>query len=168
MRTRLSLALGLATITLPAQAMAAEERAFDVPRASLSTSLPLLSRQGGVSISVSDPALMLDGTGARAVRVSATSWRIEKQVAPRSVRRPPPPPAAPAAAPPPEAPPYEFIVTATKADLPYSRFAGVVTRMDGDALVAAATGDKAVDEGDLDVLRVLAVAAVERAVLTAC
>ena len=29
-------------------------------------------------------------------------------------------------------------------------------------------GDKAVDEGDLDVLRVLAVAAVERAVLTAC
>ncbi len=106
MRTRLSLALGLATITLPAQAMAAEERAFDVPRASLSTSLPLLSRQGGVSISVSDPALwrtrmrpvrgrmsvdeairqMLDGTGARAVRVSATSGRIEKQVAPRSVR----------------------------------------------------------------------------------
>ena len=42
------------------------------------------------------------------------------------------------------------------------------TRMDGDALVAAATGDKAVDERDLDVLRVLAVAAVERAVLTAC
>ena len=42
------------------------------------------------------------------------------------------------------------------------------TRMDGDALVAAATGDTAVDEGDLDVLRVLAVAAVERAVLTAC
>ena len=29
-------------------------------------------------------------------------------------------------------------------------------------------GDKAVDEGDLDVLRVLAVAAVERAVLPAC
>ena len=42
------------------------------------------------------------------------------------------------------------------------------TRMDGEALVAAATGDKAVDEGDLDVLRVLSVAAVERAVLTAC
>ena len=57
MHARLSLALGLATIILPAQAMAAEERAFDVPRASLSTSLPLLSRQGGVSISVSDPAL---------------------------------------------------------------------------------------------------------------
>ena len=154
MRTRLSLALGLAIIILPAQAMAAEERAFDVPRASLSTTLPLLSRQGGVSISVSDPALwrtrmrpvrgrmsvdeairqMLDGTGARAVRVSATSWRIEKQAAPRSARRAPPPPVVPAAAPPPEAPPYEFIVTATKADLPYSRFAGVVTRMDGDDL----------------------------------
>ena len=154
MRTRLSLALGLAIIILPAQAMAAEERAFDVPRASLSATLPLLSRQGGVSISVSDPALwrtrmrpvrgrmsvdeairqMLDGTGARAVRVSATSWRIEKQAAPRSARRAPPPPVVPAAAPPPEAPPYEFIVTATKADLPYSRFAGVVTRMDGDDL----------------------------------
>ena len=87
MHARLSLALGLATIILPAQAMAAEERAFDVPRASLSTSLPLLSRQGGVSISVSDPALwrtrmrpvrgrmsvdeairqMLDGTGVRLV-----------------------------------------------------------------------------------------------------
>ena len=42
------------------------------------------------------------------------------------------------------------------------------TRSDGDALVAAATNAVAVGEGDLDILRVLATAAVQRAVVSAC
>ena len=75
------------------QALAAEQRAFDVPKGSLSTALPVISRQAGVSISVVDAKLwqarvkpvrgrmsveeaiqrLLMGSDARAVRVSATS-----------------------------------------------------------------------------------------------
>ncbi len=39
------------------QALAAEERAFDVPKGPLSTVLPVISRQAGVSISVVDAKL---------------------------------------------------------------------------------------------------------------
>ena len=42
------------------------------------------------------------------------------------------------------------------------------TRSDGDALVAAATGALPTSDADLDVLRAMTVAAVERAVTTAC
>ena len=42
------------------------------------------------------------------------------------------------------------------------------TRSDGDALVAAATGTLPTSESDVDVLRAMAVAAVERAVTSAC
>ena len=87
--------LALALCSLPAQAMAAEDCVFNVSGGALTTALPMLSRQGGVSISVADARLwqvevkpvrgrmdiddalrrMLAGTGARAVKVSATSWR---------------------------------------------------------------------------------------------
>lgn len=160
MAGRFSPALAFALLALPAQAMAAEERSFDVPRGALSASLPQLSRQAGVSISVVDGRLwqmdvkpvrgrmsveaaikrLLSGTGARAVRVSATSWRIESRPAPpRMARRP----AAPRPAPRPKpdldrdhvaAASDEIIVTATKTDLPYSRFAGVATQLSGEDL----------------------------------
>ncbi|WP_077147080.1 TonB-dependent receptor [Sphingopyxis sp. KK2] len=145
----------------PAAAAAAEERAFDVPKGSLASAVPLISRQGGVSISVADAGLwngrvkavrgrmsvdeairrMLAGTDARAVRVSATSWRIE--------RRPSPPPkvarraTSPPKTPPPKArepdnlvagPGDEIIVTASKTDLPYENYAGVATVLDGGDL----------------------------------
>jgi len=42
------------------------------------------------------------------------------------------------------------------------------TRSDGDALVAAATGTLPTSDSDIDVLRAMAVAAVERAVTSAC
>ena len=87
--------LAIALIGLPVQVAAAEHR-FDVPGGSLSATLPKLSRQAGVSISVADGQLwqvdvrpvrgrmdiedalkrMLAGTGARAVRVNATSWGV--------------------------------------------------------------------------------------------
>lgn len=149
-------------LSLPAQAMAAEERAFDVPKGNLSSVLPVISRQAGVSISVVDAKLwqarvksvrgrmsvdeairrLLAGSDARAVRVSATSWRIE--------RRPAAPRVAYRAAPPPRQAPQprarepsrdtvaaahdEIIVTASKTDLPYSHFAGVATQLDGGDL----------------------------------
>lgn len=158
---RVSLApLALLLVGLPAQAIAAEERLFNVPAGDLSVSLPQLSRQAGISISVAEAGLwrvdvrrvrgrmsvdaalvqMLAGTGARAVRVSATSWRIERSPAAlQSARKTDPPrparPRAPAPVDPAKVGPHdEIIVTASKADLPYSRFAGVVTRMSGEEL----------------------------------
>ncbi|WP_332818589.1 TonB-dependent receptor [Sphingopyxis sp.] len=175
MNPRLSLRLSaVATailLSLPAQAMAAEERAFDVPKGNLSRVLPVISRQAGVSISVVDANLwqsrvksvrgrmsveeairrLLAGSDARAVRVSATSWRIE--------RRPAPPRVAYRAAPPPRQAPQprarepandmvaaahdEIIVTASKTDLPYSHFAGVATQLDGGDL--AFGGERGMD-----------------------
>ncbi|MBL9070944.1 MAG: TonB-dependent receptor [Sphingopyxis sp.] len=154
-------ALAFLLLVLPVQAQAADERTFDVPRGSLSASLPQLSRQAGVSISVSDARLwqadakavkgrmsieaairrLLAGTDARAVRVSPTSWRIEHRPTPyRAARRSPPPVTASQLRSP--APSYdlvaaeqdEIIVTASKTDLPYSRFAGVATQLNGDDL----------------------------------
>ena len=168
MNPRLSLAVAAIALCLPAQALAAEERAFDVPKGSLSSALPLISRQAGVSISVADAKLwqarvksvrgrmsveqairrLLDGSDARAVRVSATSWRIERRPA-RIARAA----AAPRPAPQPRArepsndmiaaPRDEIIVTASKTDLPHSHFAGVVTRLDGDDL--AFGGERGMD-----------------------
>jgi len=161
MNRTLPFLVAAAALCAPTVASAAEERAFDVPKGSLATALPLVSRQGGVSISVADAQLwngrvkavrgrmsvdeairrMLAGTEARAVRVSATSWRIE--------RRPSPPPkVARRATSPPKTPPSrarepdnlvagpgdEIIVTASKTDLPYASFAGVATVLDGGDL----------------------------------
>ncbi|HEX2813492.1 MAG TPA: TonB-dependent receptor [Sphingopyxis sp.] len=151
--------LVLALVGLPAQVAAAEERAFNVPGGALSTALPQLSRQAGVSISVADARLwqadvrpvrgrmdvqdalkqMLAGTDARAVRVNATSWRIERRAPPpkvahRLLPRAAPQPRAREPAPVVASADETIIVTATKTDLPYSHFAGVATRLDGDDL----------------------------------
>jgi outer membrane receptor protein involved in Fe transport len=123
--------------------------------------LPVISRQAGVSISVVDAKLwqakvrsvrgrmsveeairrLLAGSDARAIRVSATSWRIERRPAPPRMAR-----AAPAARHTPQprarepsrdtiaAAHDEIIVTASKTDLPHSHFAGVVTQLSGDDL----------------------------------
>src|SRR3546814_20412452 len=104
MHSLLSLAVAAIALCLPTQALAADERAFNVPTGSLSSALPLISRQAGVSISVADAKLwqarvkpvrgrisvekavrsLLDGSDARAVRFSAKPGRTE---------RPPPHPA---------------------------------------------------------------------------
>ncbi|WP_033073294.1 TonB-dependent receptor domain-containing protein [Sphingopyxis sp. MWB1] len=150
------LAALLTSLSVPAQA--ADQHAFDVPKGRLSAVLPLLSRQGGVSISVTDASLwkaqvkpvrgrmsieeaiahMLAGSKARAVRMSATSWRIEPLRAaprrlplqqPRSSPKPPSPPPHVSAA-----PQDEIIVTGSKTDLPYAQFAGAATMLDGKEL----------------------------------
>jgi iron complex outermembrane recepter protein len=160
MSPRLVFAASAIALSLPAPVLAAEERMFDVPKGSLSTVLPVMSRQAGVSISVTDAKLwrarvkpvrgrmsveqainrLLGGTDARAVRVSATSWRIERRPAAARVARR----AIPQAIPQPRArepsrdyvagAQDEIIVTASKADTPYSHFAGVVTQLGGDDL----------------------------------
>ncbi|MBK6414190.1 TonB-dependent receptor [Sphingopyxis sp.] len=171
MHARLSLVAAAIALSLPVQALAADERVFDVPKGRLSTALPVMSRQAGISISVMDAKLwqsrvkpvrgrmsvekaikrLLGGTDARAVRVSATSWRIERRlVAPRLAHRPSP---APQQAPQPRArePSHdivaaardEIIVTASKTDTPYSHFAGVVTQLSGGDL--AFGGERGMD-----------------------
>ena len=169
MPLRLSLAAAIA-LSLPAQALAAEERAFDVPKGNLSAVLPVISRQAGVSISVVDAKLwqarvkrvrgrmsveraiqrLLDGSDARAVRVSATSWRIERRPARSHIARAAP---VPRQSPAPRAPERsqdtiaaaqdEIIVTASKTDLPLAHFAGVVTRLEGGDL--AFGGERGMD-----------------------
>ena len=170
MHPRLSFAVAAIALCLPTQALAAEERAFNVPKGSLSAALPLISRQAGVSISVADAKLwrarvkpvrgrmsveraiqrLLDGSDARAVRVSATSWRIERRPVPARVTRAAPPP-GPAPQPRAREPSNhmiaaaadEIIVTASKTDLPHSHFAGVVTQLDGGDL--AFGGERGMD-----------------------
>ena len=169
MPLRLSLAAAIA-LSLPAQALAAEERAFDVPKGNLSAVLPVVSRQAGVSISVVDAKLwqarvkrvrgrmsvekaiqrLLDGSDARAVRVSATSWRIERRPARSRLARAAP---VPRQSPAPRGPERsqdtiaaaqdEIIVTASKTDLPLAHFAGVVTRLEGGDL--AFGGERGMD-----------------------
>ena len=160
MKQRLSFLLLFLLWAFPGAAHA-EPRSINVPRGTLIQSLPLLGRQAGVSISVADARLwqirvkqvrgtmeaeqalsrMLAGTDARAVRVSATSWRIERRppkAPPRPQAKPPrqttPPPAQ---APPviPELPPGpDLIVTASKTRTPYAKYAGVATLLDGGDL----------------------------------
>ena len=169
MHLRLALVATAIVLAVPAPALAGEERAFDVDGGSLSNAVPVISRQGGVSISVADAALwtarvrpvrgrmpvdkairrLLAGTDARAVRVSTTSWRIERRPAPQRAR------AAPAPRPTPQPRAREpandliatasetIIVTASKTDLPYSHFAGVVTQLDGGDL--AFGGERGMD-----------------------
>jgi iron complex outermembrane recepter protein len=169
METRLGFVAAAMVLCLPVPAKAAEERAFDVRGGSLSAVVPVISRQGGVSISVADARLwkarvrsvrgrmpvdeairrLLAGTDAHAVRVSATSWRIERRPAPQRSRAAP----APRQVPQPRArePANEvvaaaadtIIVTASKTDLPYSHFAGVVTQLDGGEL--AFGGERGMD-----------------------
>lgn len=166
MTGRLPLVVAAVMLSLPVQAAAAEERAFDVPKGNLSNTLPVLSRQAGVSISVVDAKLwqsrakpvrgrmsveeaisrMLAGSDARAVRVSATSWRIERRP-PKVARRATSPPVAPRVREPAREtiarPQDEIIVTASKTDLPYSHLAGVASMLDGDDL--AFGGERGMD-----------------------
>jgi iron complex outermembrane recepter protein len=150
------------TIVQASEARQSEMRSIELPNGTLSQILPVLGRQAGVSISVADGRLwqasvksvrgqmtaeqalerMLAGSEARAVRVGATSWRIERrQLALKQPRRaaalpkklqPPRVQAAPdpAIA---EAP-VEIVVSASKTSLPYSNFAGVASILDGDDL----------------------------------
>ncbi|WP_260583217.1 TonB-dependent receptor domain-containing protein [Sphingopyxis sp. PET50] len=169
MRHRLPLLAAAALLCVPGAASAAEERSFDVPRGTLATALPLVSRQGGVSISVGDARLwngrvrpvrgrmsveeairrMLAGSDARAVRVSATSWRIERRppvakVARRATSPPPQPPPRPSVPVDVIAPPEDdIIVTASKTDIPHANFAGVATLLGGGDL--AFGGERGMD-----------------------
>ncbi len=159
MLSRLLFLLAMLLLALPTAVSAADEHIIDVPRTTLARALPVLSRQTGVSISVADGNLwqspvhrvhgrmtvseaitrLLAGSNARAVQVSATSWRIETRpsarTASRRALRTPVQPRAPA--PPPAVatpPPQEIVVTASKTDLPLSQYAGIATLLDGDDL----------------------------------
>lgn len=158
MIARLLSILLLLSLAMPVAARE-ESRSIDLPRGTLLQSLPLLGRQAGISISVADSKLwqsavkpvrgrmsvakaldrMLSGTDAHAIRVGATSWRIERRPPrtnlpnrkKRSNDKIPPVKAQP----PPNAtdqyPVEEIVVSASKINTPYRKYAGVVTILDG-------------------------------------
>jgi outer membrane receptor protein involved in Fe transport len=157
--------LTIVTISsLPAMAGAAPLRSIDIPAGRLSDAVARLGVQAGISIGVDDPTLwqspvasvrgrmragdalrsMLRGTAARAVRVSDGGWRIMRRVAagrtvPRPARR------APTPIPVVDAGGTDIVVTASKRDLPLSRFAGTVHVLDGgDLALGGARGTEAV------------------------
>ncbi|WP_417596273.1 TonB-dependent receptor domain-containing protein [Parasphingorhabdus sp.] len=136
-----------------------KSRSIDLPRGTLLQSLPLLGRQADISISVADAKLwqsavkpvrgrmsvakaldrMLSGTDARAVKVGATSWRIVRRLPQTNIARRRTNPSR--KAPPLEArspreavdkyPVEEIVVSASKINTPYTKYAGVVTILDG-------------------------------------
>lgn len=136
----------------------AQERPAEIrvsePR--LDAAIRLLSRQSGASIGFRDPALAgirvhpvrgkmtagqaldraLRGTGARARRVAAATYLVERApaIARPAPRRAPPPPAARATDP---EEPIEVVVTATKRDIPLGAYPGGVQIVAGDSLSAA-------------------------------
>lgn len=158
----LTITFRLAAITMLMSPLAAgtlfaqETRQFQVEGGPLSTSISSISRQAAISISVTDARLWslsvrpvsgkmsveqalrkwLQGSGARAIRVTSTSWRIVP--APTMARRPHPPRRTAHASDAPRhnaaiAPPVEdIVVTGTKAQIPYSHFAGTATLIDAD------------------------------------
>jgi outer membrane receptor protein involved in Fe transport len=146
----LAVALGIAAAS-PAQA--AERQTISIAQGRLSEAVIALGRQTGSSIGMSDqslaglpvPALngrmsveraldrLLSRSGARAVRIDATSWRIVRAAVPQRKRAPAPPIAY---TPPPEEPAADIIVTAAKRDIPLARYAGVVDMVQGDTLTS--------------------------------
>lgn len=145
----------LALLCAAAPLHAEEMRRIDVPPGPLSERVAQLSRQAGISISVTSEAVwrtrvrgvrgtmtpaealarMLSGTRSRAVQLSATSWRIEAGLAPtqvaRAERRLPPSQAVSPAEVDAELP---IIVTASKIDQPWGDFAGTVAMLNGGDL----------------------------------
>lgn len=158
---RLLSALLLLSLAMPVAARE-DSRSIDLPRGTLLQSLPLLGRQAGISISVADGKLwqsevkpvrgrmsaakaldrMLSGTDAQAVRVGATSWRIERRPPRKNLasrQRSSAGKTAPAKAQPPpnrvdQYPVEEIVVSASKINTPYRKYAGVVTILDGTDL----------------------------------
>jgi iron complex outermembrane receptor protein len=136
-------ALAIAT---PAQA--ADRQTISIAPARLGEAVVALGRQTGVSIGMSDQSLagiatpavtgrlsveaalkrLLQGSGATARRIDATTWRIV-----RARPAPAPRPSAPApipAAPLADQPAAEIVVTASKRDTPLPRYAGMVEALD--------------------------------------
>ncbi|MCE7796368.1 TonB-dependent receptor [Sphingobium sufflavum] len=135
--------LGMALPAAPAMARTASRAsgALTLPAGSLPEGLRRIAADRGTEIISLEPGLsaialpaqrltgdgqaMLDrllrGTGFRAVRIAADSFRVERHGSPGRVRRQPP-------APPPAA---DIIVTASKFPVPLARYPGSVVQMIG-------------------------------------
>lgn len=139
-------------LTAASPAKAADRQQISIAGGRLGDAAIALGRQTGSSIGMSDQALagirvkgvrgtmtldralarLLDGSGARAVRVAEGSWRIVRAEKPVLPDRPP----APAPTPAQEPESVDIVVTASKRDIPLTRYAGVVERVDGELLTA--------------------------------
>lgn len=129
----------------------AGDRSVTIPAGRLDSALMTLSRDLGVEIVSTEPALgrvrtralsgrmsvraaldrLLAGTGYRAVPLGSGAFRVER--GPRAATVPPR--ARPASAPP-SSPPADVVVTASKRDIPLLRYPGSVTFVDATVPVA--------------------------------
>ncbi|MFC3579942.1 TonB-dependent receptor [Sphingomonas hylomeconis] len=128
------------------QATAADRRiAFDIPAGTLAPALNLMAMQADIDVALTVPALarqpthairgvmtieqvltqLLRGTGAVAMRIAPSAWRVQQERAPRAIR-----PAAPA----PAEDHADIIVTAAKRSTRVQDYPGVVTTIDRAAL----------------------------------
>lgn len=143
----LCIASALLAVTVPANA--ADRHDVTIPAGRLGDAAIALGRQTGTSIGMSDQALaglpvrsiagrlsagqaldrLLAGTGARAVRVNANTWRILRTRAAPDRPLPPAPSISDEPLPPVEAA-DAIVVTASKRRIPLGQFAGTVEMID--------------------------------------
>lgn len=127
---------------LAAPAAMAQEKSFDLPAGPLGVAGDALSRQGGISIVLSDPTLwnlrvsalrgrmstsqavkrLAEDAGVNAVKLNGTGWRLTKVVE-RSAVKPSKPRGTLRA---PYTPESDVVVLASKRETPYEAFAGTV------------------------------------------
>lgn len=145
--TRLRLApVALIVTVAPAHA---GEPVVDLPAGTLANAVAALSAQAGVSVAVPDRSLwqrrvpavrgrmsakealgrLLKGSGARAIPAGSRGWRIEVRPSTTAAIRAQPQPAASAQLPS-VAESTPIVVTASKRDVPFNDYPGLVTRLD--------------------------------------
>lgn len=135
-------------LAIATPAHAADRQTISIAPSRLGEAVVALGRQTGVSVGMSDQSLagiatpavkgrlsvdaalkrLLRGSGARAMMIDASTWRIVRA---RPVATAQPPARAPAA-PLPDQPVAEIIVTASKRYTPLPRYAGMVEAIDAN------------------------------------
>ena len=144
-----------AILATTAPAHAADRHRISIAPGRLGEAAIALGRQTGVSIGMSDQSLaglptkglsgkmsldgalkrLLDGTGVKARRIAANTWRLERGRSQSPYRpRASSSIAAKAAT---QADPVEIIVTASKRDTPLPRYAGMVEALDNSVFTSA-------------------------------
>lgn len=135
-------------LAIATPAHAADRQTISIAPSRLGEAVVALGRQTGVSVGMSDQSLagiatpavkgrlsvdaalkrLLRGSGARAMMIDASTWRIVRARPVATVQAPTRAPAAPL----PDQPVAEIIVTASKRYTPLPRYAGMVEAIDAN------------------------------------
>ena len=135
-------------LAIATPAHAADRQTISIAPSRLGEAVVALGRQTGVSVGMSDQSLagiatpavkgrlsvdaalkrLLRGSGARAMMIDASTWRIVRARPVATAQTPARAPAAPL----PDQPVAEIIVTASKRYTPLPRYAGMVEAIDAN------------------------------------